>query len=87
MANRNQRRGGPAKTQQAHLEEIRHAIATNLCIDVDFVRYDFLERPSKIGSVGKQWQIKWRGQWCELPWHFDGPTRVTWDLIRKWYGA
>ncbi|QDT06904.1 hypothetical protein K227x_53270 [Rubripirellula lacrimiformis] len=62
-------------------------IAERLGIDQDRIRWGPL--PSgrgKLGTSGDHWQIWYRAEWRELPWHFDGPDMVTREMIRRHYG-
>jgi serine/threonine-protein kinase len=42
---------------------------------------------SLLGTEDPHWLILYRGEWRELPWHFDGPLGVTRDLVRQWWGT
>lgn len=50
------------------------------------IRYVKGTEPGQYGEVGWRWEIFYRDEWRELPWHFDGPLCVTRDLVRQWYG-
>ena len=86
MRHRHTRRNGPHLTEQQALDELRNLVAQNLGIEPDRIRFGELGRLGKLGTEDPHWLIFYRGTWCELPWHFDGPTGVTRDLVRKWYG-
>ncbi|MCA9139667.1 MAG: hypothetical protein KDB00_23000 [Planctomycetales bacterium] len=74
------------KTRDRITEAMRQAIADNLRIDADRIRYARGDGPGQFGESGMRWEIFYRDQWRELPWHFDGPQCVTRDLVRRWYG-
>ncbi len=67
---------------------MRQAIAAKLEIDPERIRYGALAdgKPGRMNTEGEHWQIYYRDQWRELPWHFDGPLGVTRELVRKWWG-
>ncbi|TWT56544.1 hypothetical protein [Allorhodopirellula solitaria] len=67
---------------------MRQAIAANLDIDPERIRYGPLAdgKPGRMNTAGDHWQIYYRDEWQELPWHFDGPLWVTRELVRKWWG-
>jgi|GEM_PF-2181883 len=77
----------PATSVEEVLEKMRHQIAANLAIDADRLRYHDPGQPSRIGVTGQRWQIHYRGEWRDLPWHFDGPLCVTRELVRQWLGT
>lgn len=66
--------------------EMRLKIAAHLQVAPDRIRYVNSQEPGQFNEVGWRWEIQFNGQWRELPWHFDGPLRVTQDLVRNWYG-
>jgi hypothetical protein len=78
------RRSKAPNTPAEEIEKVRHEIARNLGIDVELIRYGNLGRKGKLGTSDPHWMIRYRGEWQELPWHFNGPLDVTWDLIRRW---
>ncbi|MCM2370947.1 hypothetical protein [Aporhodopirellula aestuarii] len=73
----------------ALMEETRQQIARNLNISPDRIRYGPLEnnRPGRLNTQGDHWQIHYRGEWKELPWHHDGPLQVTREHVRKWHSS
>ncbi|MGB7344526.1 MAG: hypothetical protein WBD20_09955 [Pirellulaceae bacterium] len=73
------------KRPDAIIDEIRQQVATNLHVDPSNVRYGNLHRRGKLGTTDPHWLIFYRGQWRELPWHFDGPLLVTRQHIAQWY--
>lgn len=77
----------PATTLEKTLAEMLTKIAARLAIDPERVRYITLPEPTSIGVTGERWQIWYRDQWQDLPWHFDGPLCVTRDLVRRWLGV
>ena len=62
-------------------------IAAKLAIDPERLRYINLPEPTPIGVTGDRWQIFYRDEWRDLPWHFNGPTCVTRELVRSWLGV
>ncbi len=77
-----------AGTPEYYTEQLRQEIAVNLQVDPDRIRYaplDGKER-GKLGTSGNHWQIFYRDEWREIPWHNQGPTVVTRDMIRATYG-
>jgi hypothetical protein len=78
----------PGTDIEATLEQMRHQIAKNLAIDPDRMRYRDPGGLSRIGVTGNRWQVHYRGDWQDLPWHFDGPLCVTRGaLVRQWLGT
>lgn len=65
-------------------EDMRHRIAANLRIDPERIRYHNATEPGQFGETGWRWEIFYRDQWRELPWHFDGPLCVDRELVRRW---
>lgn len=86
--NRGSRRKLTDSDRSNFIEELRVTIAANLDIDPDRIRYGPLEggEQGRLGTAGDHWQIWYRDQWRELPWHFDGPIGVRRELARKWWG-
>ena len=83
---RSSRRNSTDKETDQVTEELRHAIAANLDIESDRIQYGSLGRQGKFGTTDPHWLIHYRGEWRELPWHFDGPLLVTRAMVRAWYG-
>lgn len=85
---RGRRRKLTESDRDTFLEETRQAIAVKLDIDPDRLRYGPLEggAQGRLGTNGDHWQIYYRDEWRELPWHFDGPVWVTREMVRKWWG-
>jgi hypothetical protein len=77
-----QRRFSTDKTPDQVTEGIRAAIAANLLIDADRIRYVRSDQPGQFVETGWRWEILYQDQWRELPWHHDGPKYVTWALVR-----
>ena len=67
-------------------EGIGAAIAANQHIDADRIRYVRSDQPGQFDETGWRWEILYRDEWRELPWHHDGPKYVTRALVRQWYG-
>ena len=80
------RRSKAPKTRAEVIEEMRHRIAGNLRIDPERIRYHNATEPGQFRETGWRWEIFYRKQWRELPWHFDGPLRVDRDLVCRQYG-
>lgn len=84
------RKGGRRITTDASgdqiIAEMTVAIAANLRIESSRIRYIKPTTPGQFGETDPRWEIHYRGEWRELPWHFDGPLCVTRALVRKWYG-
>ncbi|MCC9600760.1 hypothetical protein LOC67_09305 [Stieleria sp. JC731] len=77
----------PGQSADAFTEAMRIKIATNLKIDVDRIRYNHQpETPGQFGEVQQRWEILYRDEWRELPWHFEGPEYVDRQLVKRWYG-
>ncbi|MDM4015288.1 hypothetical protein [Roseiconus lacunae] len=77
----------PGKSADEFLRELRLMIAANLRIDADRVRYNNdPTEPGQFGELMPRWEINYRDQWRELPWHFEGPQYVDRELVRRWYG-
>ena len=74
------------KTTETLRDELQTKIAGNLRVEAKRIRYVKGTEPGQYGEVGWRWEIFYRDQWRELPWHFDGPLCVTQDLVRQWYG-
>ena len=81
-----QRRFSTDKAPDQVTEGIRAAIAANLQIDADRIRYVRSDQPGQFDETGWRWEVFYRDQWRELPWHHDGPKYVTRALVRQWYG-
>lgn len=75
-------------TTDADGERHRRAIAANLDIEIDRLRFsnEACERIKQMGQLVAVWQIYYRDARRELPWHVDGPSYVTRDLVRNWRG-
>lgn len=86
--NRGSRRRLTDSDRDKFKEELRIVIAAKLDIDPDRLRYGPLEggAQGRLGTGGDHWQIHYRDEWQELPWHFDGPMWVTREVVRKWWG-
>lgn len=66
---------------------LRKRIVKNLCLSPECVRYVKGRFPGQFRETDVwRWEIYYRDQWRELPWHFDGPLGVDRELVRKWYG-
>ena len=69
------------------IPDLRLRIAANLQIDADRIRWIRGEFPGQFGESGNwRWELFYRDQWRELPWHYDGPLLVTREMVRAWYG-
>ncbi|QDT08105.1 hypothetical protein [Stieleria marina] len=79
------RKRDSGKRPDAIIDEIRQQIAANLGMDPCDIRYGNLGRCGKLGTTDPHWLVFYRGQWRELPWHFDGPLLVTRQHISQWY--
>ncbi len=77
----------PATSVDEVIEGMRHLITRDLAIDAVRLRYCDPGKTSRIGVTGQRWQIHYRDQWQDLPWHFDGPLGVTRELVRQWLGV
>jgi hypothetical protein len=66
---------------------MRLQIAVKLAIDPARVRHYDPGYQSGIGVTGERWQIYYRDQWQDLPWHFDGPLSVDRALVRRKLGV
>ncbi len=85
MRHRYTRRNGPNRNEAQVIESIRQKIASNLRIDPDRIQRGRLGRKGKLGTDDPHWMIFYRGEWRELPWHFDGPLSVTREMVRQWH--
>ena len=74
------------KTTKIVISQLQSKIAENLGIKAERIRYVKGMEPGQFEEVGWRWEVFYRDQWRELPWHFDGPLSVTRDLVRQWYG-
>jgi WD domain, G-beta repeat len=77
----------PVTSLEKTIDGLRIKIARNLDIDPQRVRYFDPGEPSSIGVRGERWQIHYRDDWRDLPWHHDGPLYVTRELVRRWLGV
>lgn len=70
------------------IQELRQRIAKQLQVDPDRIRYGPLpgDVVGKLGTDGDLWQIFYRDEWRELPWHFDSPALVTREMVIRWHG-
>ncbi|SMP56344.1 hypothetical protein SAMN06265222_105135 [Neorhodopirellula lusitana] len=85
---RQNRKREPGKSPDWFQEQVRLRIAARLRIDPDRIRYGPLPNgvAGKLGTDGDHWQIHYRDEWRELPWHHDGPSYVTRQMVIKWHG-
>jgi hypothetical protein len=84
---RRTRRGTANKTHDQVIAEMQVRIAENLRITLDRIRYHNAATPGQFKETGWRWEIFYRDEWRELPWHFDGPLAVDRELVRHWYGT
>ena len=82
-----QRRFSTNKSPDQVTEGVRAAIAANLQIDADRIRYIRSDEPGQFLETGWLWEIFYRDEWRELPWHHGGPKYVTRALVRWCDGA
>jgi len=85
MNRKHARRTDSGHALDEHMEQLRQAVAFNLRIDLDRIRYGKLGRRGRLGTPDPHWQIFYRGEWRELPWTYDGPAGVTREIVRRWY--
>jgi hypothetical protein len=77
----------PATPWARTAEAMRQEIAAKLAIDPARLRYHDPGEKSAMGVDGERWQIYYRDEWQDLPWHFDGPLGVTRELVRAKLGV
>jgi hypothetical protein len=82
-------RRNPGQPLEYAIESLRQAIAANLRIEPDRLKFGPLPGNGigMRGTAGDHWQIHYRGAWRELPWHPEGPESVTREHVRQWHGT
>lgn len=81
-------RRNPGQSHEHAIESLRQTIAAKLRIEPERLKFGPLPgvEIGMRGTAGDHWQIHYRGEWRELPWHPEYPEGVTRDHVRLWHG-